>query len=193
MISDVPVCTRAVVSSISRRSVHREEEQIFATRRKRSEAYEQAWVIGNRMISRYLVRKVLKQMSRSYADSPVSMEADSYLRGIIIPTISLSDRPSRRAAPTYFPTCNVITRGGALIPLSPYSSPPSCSLARNSEHVHLAPTPLESRPKLAGILLKLSSSFDAKTCDGNRTRKEWRDVRRARQFSFTLTIRQTRS
>jgi len=96
--------------------------------------------------------------------------ADSYLRGIIIPTVSPADRPPRRVAPTYFPTCNIITGEGE----NPRSAPSLVratlgrALARNS--VHVAPTP-ESL-EFAGILLKLSSSFDAETCDVNRTRKE---------------------
>lgn len=60
------------------------------------------------------------------------LEADSYLRGIIIPTISLSDRgrPPRRAARTYFSDLRRY-HGGALIP------PPPCSSLLDETYAHM--------------------------------------------------------
>lgn len=62
------------------------------------------------------------------------LEADSYLQGIIIPTISLSDRgrPPRRVARTYFPDLlATLSHEGALIP------PPPCSPLLDETYVHV--------------------------------------------------------
>jgi len=68
-------------------------------------------VIGKQ--ANYLIRKVL---NRCREVTPF-LEADSYLRGIIISTISLSDRgrPPRRVARTYFSDLRRY-HGEALIP-----------------------------------------------------------------------------